>query len=141
MAGRLSDRVRGPGLFFTMPPPWGSENRGVHVSRKKVEWTYRQGGEVRVGRRVFRDWSSSNALLFLTQDVLSQLLADPGDIEVTATDTVKGVIAREILPRTLMADIEAQVQQGFDRLRASQGDPVARCKREVQEVGPEIIVT
>ncbi|MEQ1496121.1 MAG: hypothetical protein ABL912_10245 [Novosphingobium sp.] len=130
-----------PALIFQLPRPWGQAN-SVRVD-KQGRWIdpKTEVGEARIGKRVYREWSGANFVVVVRHQVLEELRKSEGDLVITAYSATTGVYAQETFPRDLHQQTEAKLKDGYRRLMAKQVDPVKHCKREMEEIGPPIILT
>ena len=123
------DRARFGTISVHFPgDAWRMNFRGKDQATRQ-----RQSGELSRGdARIGQVLSPAGAAGFVWSE-FSQLLADRGDLTISARDSISGLRFDTVLPWSEVAAAEAELRAGQVRLRERERDPLARCKAQVQE--------
>ncbi len=131
-----------PPFSERLPILWVDQNHTGTDRNSRVDgvWTYRVATELRVGRKVFREWAASNVMLSMEWSVWPQMMDGTGksDITLLAYDTERGPIFGKTLPRDFLVGVEANLKDGVARYRRAQLDPANQC--ELGRSGADILI-
>lgn len=129
----IADNRDGRSRYGTISLQFPGEAWQMNFRGKDQALWQRQSGELsRGGQRIGKVLTPTGATGFFWSE-FSQLLADNGDLTITARDSVSGLRLDTVLSWSEIDAAEAELRAGQLRLRERERDPLSKCRMQVQE--------
>ena len=140
--GFSDSTITRPRLFVERPKQWG---RGNHFSQSgKKNWlvNYSEVAQVRYGQKIFRDWTTSNAIYVENLSEIYKNMDDSDQMEILVYDNEKGTLFERTLTRKFFKNIESRLQSLYVERLERQKNPATQCTTDgLWDKVDEIIIT